>query len=63
MSQLRPVNHEVEFPGLTYNVTGSHDRELFTVPPNHGRMFVAEQTVLAEDEYIQRGGTYCHCKV
>ena len=50
--QSRPIDHEVEFPGLSFGVTGSHGH-LFSVPPNYGKIFLAEQLVLLEEEYRQ----------
>ncbi len=52
--QIRPIVGEAEFPGLTFEVTGSHGHDLFPVSPNHGRIFLAEQLVLLEEEYRQQ---------
>ena len=48
------MDHERSFPGLSYGLTGSHGHDLFKIDPNHGKIFLAEQVVLSEEEYSKQ---------
>lgn len=54
LKQDKKVSPDKDFPELCVSVTSDHGQELFQIRPNHGRVFLPEQLVVYENEFIKQ---------